>query len=65
MPINVCYSKNKRGMEKSKNKALKTLVFRRVGDGHWGGHWMGWALGVILYVGKSNSNKKYVRKKKK
>ena len=33
------------------------------GDGHWGGHLMGWALGVILYVGKSNSNKKIYKKK--
>ena len=29
-----------------------------MGDGHWGGHLMGWALGVILYVGKLNTNKK-------
>ena len=29
-----------------------------LGDGHWGGHLMGWALGVILYVGKLNTNKK-------
>ena len=29
-----------------------------MGDGHWGGHSMGWALGVILYVGKLNTNKK-------
>ena len=29
-----------------------------LGDGHWGGPWTGWALGVMLYVGKSNSNKK-------
>ena len=28
------------------------------GDGHWGGHLTGRALGVILYVGKLNSNKK-------
>ena len=28
-----------------------------LGDGHWGGPLTGWALGVILYVGKSNSNK--------
>ena len=27
-------------------------------DGHWGGHLAGWALGVMLYVGKLNSNKK-------
>ena len=27
-------------------------------DGHWGGHLMGWTLGVILYVGKLNTNKK-------
>ena len=26
-------------------------------NGHWGGHLMGWALGVMLYVGKLNSNK--------
>ena len=29
-----------------------------LGDGHWGGHLMGWALGVILYVGKLKTNKK-------
>ena len=29
-----------------------------LGEGHWGGHLMGWALGVILYVGKLNTNKK-------
>ena len=29
-----------------------------LGDRHWGGHLMGWALGVILYVGKLNTNKK-------
>ena len=29
-----------------------------LGDGHWGGHLTGWALGVMLYVGKLNSNKK-------
>ena len=29
-----------------------------MGDGHWGGHLTGWALGVMLYVGRSNSNKK-------
>ena len=29
-----------------------------LGDGHWGGHLAGWALGVMLYVGKLNSNKK-------
>ena len=28
-----------------------------MGDEHWGGHLMGWALGVILYVGKLNMNK--------
>ena len=27
-------------------------------DGHWGGNLAGWALGVMLYVGKLNSNKK-------
>ena len=32
-----------------------------LGDGHWVGHLMGWALGVMLYVGKSNSNKKYTK----
>ena len=33
--------------------------WRWMGDGHWGGHLMGWALGVILYVvGKLNTNKK-------
>ena len=30
-----------------------------VGDGHWGGYLTGWALGVILYVGKLNTNKNY------
>ena len=34
-----------------------------LGDGHWGGHLMGWAQGVMLYVGKSNSNKKLYKKK--
>ena len=29
-----------------------------LGNGHWGGHLAGWALGVKLYVGKMNSNKK-------
>ena len=33
-----------------------------LGDRHWGGHLTGWTLGVILYVGKSNSNKKYTKK---
>ena len=28
-----------------------------LGDRHWRGHLMGWALGVMLYVGISNSNK--------
>ena len=28
-----------------------------MGDGHWGGHLTGWALGVMLYVGKLNPNK--------
>ena len=28
-----------------------------LGDGHWGGHLIGWALGYMLYVGKLNSNK--------
>ena len=32
-----------------------------LGDGHWGEHLKGWALGVMLYVGKSNSNKKYTK----
>ena len=27
-----------------------------LGDGHWGGHLVWWALGVMLYVGKLNSN---------
>ena len=31
-----------------------------MGDGHWGGHLTGWALGVILYVGKLNTNKKLI-----
>ena len=34
-----------------------------LGDGHWGGHLAGWALGVMLYVGKLNSNKKKLEKK--
>ena len=29
-----------------------------LGDGHWGGHLIGWALGVMLYGGKLNTNKK-------
>ena len=33
-----------------------------LGDRHWGGHLMGWALGIILYVGKSNSNDKIYKK---
>ena len=37
-----------------------------LGDGQWGGHLMGWALGVILYVGKLNTNKnKFIYKKKR
>ena len=28
-----------------------------LGDRHWGGYLMGWALGVILYIGKSNFHK--------
>ena len=28
-----------------------------LGDGHWGEHLAGWALGVMLYAGKLNSNK--------
>ena len=37
-----------------------------MGDRHWGGHLMGWALGVILYVGKLNTNKnKLIIKNKK
>ena len=36
-----------------------------LGDGHWGGHLMGWALGAILYVGKSNSNKNIQSKNNK
>ena len=27
-----------------------------LGNGHWGGHLMGWTLGVILYIGKLNLN---------
>ena len=34
-----------------------------MGDGHWGGHSMGWALSVILYVGKWNFNKNKWKKK--
>ena len=26
-----------------------------LGDQHWGGHLTGWALGVMLYVGKSKN----------
>ena len=33
-----------------------------LGDRHWGGHLMGCALGVMLYVGKLNSNKKKFKK---
>ena len=29
-----------------------------LGDGHWGGHLTRWALGVILCVGKLNTNEK-------
>ena len=29
-----------------------------LGDRHWGGHLTGWAPGVILHVGKLNTNKK-------
>ena len=29
-----------------------------MGDRHWGGHLTEWTLGVILYVGKLNTNKK-------
>ena len=37
-----------------------------LGDRHWGGHLMGWALGAILYVGKLNTNKnKFIIKKQK
>ena len=36
-----------------------------LGDSHWGGHLMGWALGVMLYVGKFNSNKKKEKEKEK
>ena len=32
-----------------------------LGDRHWGGHLTGWALGVMLYVGKSHSNKKNIQ----
>ena len=34
-----------------------------LGDGHWGGHLTGWALGVMLYVGKLNTNKKKLKKR--
>ena len=34
-----------------------------MGDRQWGGHLMGWALGVKLYVGKLNLNKKDVKKR--
>ena len=36
-----------------------------LGDGHWAGHVTGWALRVMLYVGKSNSNKKKYKKKRR
>ena len=35
---------------------------RWLDDGHWRGHLMGWALGVIPCVDKSNSNKKIQKK---
>ena len=34
-------------------------------DRHWGGHLTDWVLGVTLYVGKLDSNKKRYTKKKK
>ena len=34
-----------------------------LGDGHWGGHLAGWALGIILFVSKSNCNKNIQKKK--
>ena len=34
----------------------------KLGDGHWGRHLMGWALGVILYIGKLNYKKIYIQK---
>ena len=36
-----------------------------LGDGHWTGHLMQRAVGVTLYVGKLNSNKKYTKKESK
>ena len=36
-----------------------------LGDRHWEGHVMGWALGVTLYVGKSNFNKNKCKKNRK
>ena len=33
-----------------------------VGYGHWGSHLAGWALGVMVYVNKLNSNKKITNK---
>ena len=36
---------------------------RVTGDEHWGGHLMGWALDVILCVGKLNLNFKNIKKK--
>ena len=48
---------------------LKKKICREVGgrmgwlgDGQWGGHLTGWALGVTLYIGKSNSNKNIQKK---
>ena len=35
-----------------------------VGNGHRGGYLTGWELGIILYVGKLNTNKNYFIKKK-
>ena len=34
-----------------------------LGDGHWGGHLAGWALGIMLNVGKLNSNKFFLKNK--
>ena len=36
-----------------------------LGDRYWREHLMGWALDVMLYVGKSNSNKQIQKKREK
>ena len=48
------------------NSGKQRVKEGEVGGGmeHWGGYLMGWALGIILYVGKLNLNLKNVQKKK-